>query len=240
MEAQSGGREQWMISAAFLIAEAVLFGWILVSSFLPNAKGDVVRFSMILVCVVYVFARILTEKSRETWFLFLAFVFSAAADYFLIYREDRYLLAVGLFSAAQIFHALRISAAWQWKKGLGPWLLRGLVLLAGLSVLKLLKIRDPLIYLGVFYILNLIFSFTESIGLAASDKRYVILPAGLFLFILCDVTVGLRGMGEPWNLSDSLVRTAASLTYVFYVPSQVLIALAGTVFGKRETLWKIC
>ena len=238
------GRQTGILAcAAFLLAEAVLFGWILRTTF-GEGNGDAARYASIVLCAVFALARLAAaakcgKRSRiaEAAFLFAAFVFSAAADWFLVFDPVRALPAVCLFGIAQIFHALRVMNA---AGGLSKrWLaVRLLLLAAGAAVLAVSRIRDPLIYAGTFYILNLTVSFARSFGPAVRTRAYRILPAGLFLFILCDVTVGLRGMGASWGLPGQLLRTAADLTYIFYVPSQVLIALAGIEFRRRDASWK--
>ncbi len=244
-----------LLCAAFLLAEAVLFGWIVWTTF-SEGSGDKARMASIVVCAAFALVRfaltLLKECGRvprsedeeagtgsdtaEEAFLLSAFIFSSAADRYLIFDPEKTLSAVLIFCVAQVFHALRIMAA----SGMsGGWLFaRAVLLLTGGAVLAIMKVRDPLIYAGTFYILNLAVSFARSIGLAGKKRSCLILPAGLFLFILCDITVGIRGMGPSWDLPERLVSVASDLTYIFYVPSQVLIALSGLEFRRREASWK--
>ncbi len=244
-----------LLCAAFLLAEAVLFGWIVRTTF-SEESGDKARMASIVICASFAFARLAltllkecrrdprseVEETRpgsdpaEEAFLLSAFIFSSAADRYLIFDPEKTLSAVLIFCIAQIFHALRIMAVSGLSRG---WLLaRAGLLLAGGTVLAAMRVRDPLIYAGTFYILNLAVSFARSIGAAGRNRSYRILPMGLFLFILCDITVGIRGMGPSWNLPERLVSTASDLTYIFYVPSQVLIALSGLEFRRRDASWK--
>ena len=234
------GVKRFPISAAFLSAEAVLFGYILYTTFLAGG-GDAARFLSIIVCALYALLSVLLfEHARNRLFfsgsdgifLLFAFLFSCIADYFLIFRPEKALPAVILFGIAQIFHALRIASFRTRFPKTGLCLRIGL-LTAGFLAAALLKVRDPLIYAGIFYFLNLVVSFGESTVQAFCDRRFL-LPLGLFLFILCDVTVGIGGMGRDWGFPPEWIRTAADLTYVFYVPSQVLIAL-GSIPLRKES-----
>ncbi|HNX60647.1 MAG TPA: hypothetical protein PKK43_16205, partial [Spirochaetota bacterium] len=51
----------------------------------------------------------------------------------------------------------------------------------------------------------------------------IVIAAGMTMFFLCDCTVGVRMAAD-----DPMVRTlATSLTWVFYMPALVLLALSG-------------
>ena len=237
------GSVEWIICAAFILTEAVLFGCVLYTTFVTGG-GDGARYAVIVCCALYAMLMLLLnlrkpEKAahpaaeKAAVYLTAAFLFSCAADFFLVFRPEKALPAVCLFGIAQVFHALRIGAFRG--KGALKWAAARLVLIViGMVTAALLRVRDPLIYAGIFYFFNLVLSFAESIVLTQKDRRFLILPIGLFLFILCDITVGINGMGSSLHLSEKLIRISADLTYVFYIPSQVLIALAGQSVQKES------
>ncbi|MBR5755697.1 MAG: hypothetical protein IKX97_07780, partial [Erysipelotrichaceae bacterium] len=69
----------------------------------------------------------------------------------------------------------------------------------------------------LFYFVNLTMNFVSSLSGNVSRLYSV----GLFLFVLCDVCVGLHNLlpaGKPYDI-------ATFLMWVFYLPSQVLISI---------------
>ncbi|MBO7363826.1 MAG: hypothetical protein J6U26_00645 [Lachnospiraceae bacterium] len=209
----------WIEAAAFVLAEAVLFSVIVYGLFSGHAYPET-RYASIVLCLAESVVLACVFRRRPDIFLVLAMVFTCIADYFLVIRDADYELAVGVFSVAQLFHAARLFAR-------EPARLRFSVLLrlalTGISFLVCAQIgvRMVLIYLALFYIINLLCNLLESFLQGAPAAGF-----GFVLFLFCDITVGLNGMGGSWGLPYSLIRTAAALTWVFYLPSQVLIVLA--------------
>ena len=62
--------------------------------------------------------------------------------------------------------------------------------------------------------------------------RLFLAALGFLLFIACDVTVGLNGMKEAWNVPDGVADALGRLTWVFYLPSQIMIVFSSE--KKRE------
>ncbi len=81
----------------------------------------------------------------------------------------------------------------------------------------------------MFYFANLV---TNQIYAFAQTKHSYLLPIGLFLFILCDVFVGLSVLESSFlpipedSLIHKINEIGLNMAWVFYVPSQTLIALS--------------
>ncbi|MBQ7600904.1 MAG: hypothetical protein IJU49_01890 [Lachnospiraceae bacterium] len=210
--------------------------------------ADLVMTAVILVFVSIRAAHRATTgaRLRESIFLFLAYVCTATADYFLTITADRYEIAVGVFLGAQIFHFLRISAARHAasKDALVKHPLAGIllsvfarVILSGLVliVLHVTGLWSLLNALAAVYFVELLMNTMDAALTAAHALRFAVLAAGFLLFICCDVTVGLRALTEVGTISMTPDRFALNtyLTWVFYLPSQVMIILSVLVARKK-------
>lgn len=147
-----------------------------------------------------------------------ALCLTVGADWFLLVRDDHYLVGMGLFLAVQGLYALRLHRL---RGTLSPLLLlRGALLLlwGGGPVMEptLLPLWTALLYFS-----NLCLNTVEAFALGPSRRRFA---WGLLLFICCDICVG------AWNVSLFLPSAWAEFArvgmWLFYLPSQVLIVLS--------------
>ena len=244
-----------VLIAAWLIAEALAY------VFIVTKKDQLFPFSVTYlsivadllvtlgILIVAIFRRVGGDlKGARLWeciFLFLAYICTAAADYFLTITADRYEIAVGIFIGAQLFHFLRISVA----RGkvsreagvrhplLGIFLsllARAILTVLLLIVLHVTGLWSLLNLLAVIYFVELLLNTIDAAFTAEHGFRFAVMAAGFLLFICCDVTVGLRALAEAGTLSMTPDRFALNtyLTWVFYLPSQVLIILS--VLARRK------
>lgn len=210
------------LTAAFLIIEFLFYIEIFFWTFSGKTVPDV-RYIGVCLCFLASAVNAAVKRSRESLFLVCAMAFTVAADWFLVVLDDRYALSVAIFTGAQAFHFLRIFSVREagFKKSL---FIRLCVFGASLP---LLRFEDPLIYLGANYIFNLAANAFDSACGIKKDRRFAMLTVGLVLFILCDVSVGLNGMRETFGLPDRIADLAATMIWIWYLPSQVLIVLSG-------------
>lgn len=224
MKRKSGFREIKIWMTAFLLAEGILYAVILIR----EAKGaDVpaLRYLSVVIAFAAAFFLWFIRRTKEQAFLLVAMVFTAAADVFLVLLDRFYELAVGLFFIAQCLHAFRIGIG-AGKKPAKSVAFRIAASALGLVFLFLFRQCSLLMMLGVFYAAELCFNWIDS-GLAIRrEPRFLLSFIGFFLFILCDLTVGLNGVGHGFGIPDSVIGLSANLTWVFYLPSQVLIVLS--------------
>ena len=184
------------------------------------ADSTPVKFAAICLCLV---TALLGAESPDAGLVALALCFTVGADWFLLVRNDHYLLGTGLFRVVQLLYACRLFRL----RG-GAVCPRGLALRAGGLVLcVLLAVRSswffPLIGLPLFYFLSLCVNAAEAFALPRGrlSRRFA---WGLLLFIGCDVCVG------AWNLG-LLGEFARVGMWLFYLPSQVLIVLSQNAKG---------
>ena len=173
-----------------------------------SAGGDGVKYLTIVVCLL---AAVWSARHGGSRLMAWAMAFTLAADTFLLLLDRWYGMGIVLFCVVQGLYLARIRRAC----GRTLWALR-----AGLAAAWVL-----LNALGMGTALNLLVNACQSLTLR-SERLFA---AGLWLFLLCDVCVGLRN--QP-SLLPGLAGAAQVGMWLFYLPGQVLLVLSG--FPKRR------
>lgn len=139
-------------------------------------------------------------------------------------------LAVGMlfFSVVQLLYAVRL--VWQTPPRHRGWLLalRGAVSLLALlaTTVVLGEGCDLLALLSLFYFSNLLVNAATALALA---RRGPFLAMGLSLFVFCDLFVGFSMLGQylpSESLPAFLTHPPINMAWVFYAPSQLLLAIS--------------
>jgi len=209
---------------AFLLIEGGLFAVILIRE---AAGPDEIALRFLSVAVACFFAAelLIMRRGAERLFLLLAMAFTVSADVFLVLLDRHYELAVGLFLIAQCLHAVRILLGG--KRSVLPSVIARLALsVSAVAALVIFKFFAPLTVLGALYAAELLMNVIDSALSVRSGKRFILSFIGFFLFLLCDVTVGLNGIGRGFGIPSGVLSALSDLTWVFYLPSQVLIVLS--------------
>ncbi len=203
------------VTAGFLAAEGLLYAAFLALD-LTGRGGDTIflKYGGILLCVLFTLASAL--KGGDT-LVPVALALTAGADWFLLVRNDRYALGIALFLCVQTVYFLRLRRA----GAPAAWPLRaGLALAAGLG-LYALNMASPVNLLAGLYFSQL---FSNTIlSWARKGGRWRTFAAGLTLFVGCDICVGLFNALPP---AVPLYFAVSVGMWLFYLPSQVLIALS--------------
>lgn len=186
------------------------------------ASSTWVKFAAICLCCA---AALTGAGSRDGRLVALALCFTVGADWFLLVRDDHYVLGVCLFLLVQALYALRL---YRWRGRSTPlvWLRLALAVLWG--VFSLIEPTLFQLWCVALYFLNLCVNCLEAFALGAPLRRFA---WGLLLFVCCDVCVGL------WNVSVFLPAPLAEFSrmgmWLFYLPSQVLIVLSQRLEGEH-------
>ena len=214
-------RNQKIYTAAFLLIELVLYGLILTTG------GDVLvwsSFISIAVCFLYA----LTQIRTGDLFIIGGLACTLAADYFLVICSPiQQLNGMTCFLMAQALYAIRLH-----RENPNRVILlvrRGVTVAAIIAAALILRNKaDPLAVISLCYYVNLIMN---TISAFTQFKVNKLLPIGLILFLLCDTVIGLQmacGVYLPIP-EDSLIYKIIfmdfHLSWFFYLPSQVIIAL---------------
>lgn len=199
------------LSALFCAAEGVLYIVFLALDLLNRGARTVgLKYAGILLCVLFA---LLLGADR---LIPVALLFTAAADFFLLVRGDHLAVGVGLFWVVQALYALRLR---RMGAPLAPWLRAGAAL-AAVLLLPAARLVTPLNILALIYFSQLAVNTALAWRLPAGR----LFAAGLTLFVGCDICVGLFNVLSP---SAALFPFVSFGMWMFYLPSQVLIALSG-------------
>jgi hypothetical protein len=224
------------LALSFIAMEAVLF--VLVIFF---GHGKWAEYSSILIALTV--ALIFFEKTPRGFSIPLGMLFTAAADLCLVILSPaRDTLGVVFFLVTTLSYAallyLEEPDARVKKYHIYVRASLSLLLIGGMFAV-LGKESNFLSFISCFYFANLL----SSIILSFAYGKSKIFSAGLLLFALCDLFVGLSVLTNDYLAMDSgsiLYRIANppfNAVWLFYIPSQTLIVLSlifKRVNPKRE------
>lgn len=206
----------------FLLTELLLYPVIL---FARGKAAVFSSFGAIVLCFVYG----LMHLSSGSRLLLCGMAVTVAADFCLVICNPRQqLLGMVFFLAAQIFYAVKLHTEKPNPRLL--FLRLGLTLGAVvLCVLVLRKNTDALALVSLCYYANLVMNLVAAFG---TGKKYRLLAIGFVLFLLCDTIIGLQEGAKGYlNIAQDTwfykwLFMDFNMPWVFYLPSQVCIALS--------------
>lgn len=212
---------RWLI-----IWVAIYISFLLLDILFPNFWGSaLLKYLGIFLCIIYA-----NQKYSKDYTLELALLFTFLADTILVWTP--YTLAgVYVFCFAQFMHLTRLTKLSQ--SALGIYAL-------ALSVFFALNIAnglEPIIAVATVYGLELICNIVMSVKNYRKDKKNFRARCafyGFICFFCCDLCVALRFLAINNYLSATLIPLTSFLVWVFYYPSQVLIANSSTM-GPTKT-----
>lgn len=212
----------------FAVVEAVLYVLFLVEDFGGADVGINVwlKYSTVLLAFVFsiihfVFWGTDSRNLFDAMLLSLGLILTLVSDLFLLVIGDYYEIGLATFIGAQICYFARIQRTKLWLVISAS--IRVALPIVAISVLASFGEANALFCLVAIYFVQLVMNFAESVAsvFMAKDRaeraKYIVLSVGFLLFIGCDICVGLT------NLYDGM---ANELIWLFYTPSQVLIALS--------------
>lgn len=206
----------------FLLPEGCLYLLFLsLDLFLPGSGWDIpLKYLSVLLCFCFVLQ---AGKGGDGALMKAALGFTLLADLFLLVLDRWYLTGVSCFCVVQLLYLTRIAKLRPEKLPL-RLILRGLLAAAALLIAWRLGVLDSLTALSLFYFSQLLCNALESLHLGSSYRAFSL---GLFLFLGCDLCVGLQNL-SAWvpGAGGPLVEFARVGMWLFYLPSQVLISLS--------------
>lgn len=230
-------KKQLSILCVFITIELVL--GILVQT-TSNNLNTIVSFSSVVLAFLY--SLLLIKKNKDTFLTSVGLFTTVCADIFLVVMNPRIQLpAMFFFSVTQICYFLRLYFNEDSKTRKIHLIVRIIVTLVslGITTLVLKDKTDLLSLISLFYyanlIINIVFSFT-------GHEKSIIFSIGLILFACCDLLIGFNIMSSayielsPGTFFYFLAHPGFNLAWVFYVPSQVLIALSNTSLKEKALI----
>ena len=216
------------VTIAFLVCEAIL-------GILVQCTGDGLLIAVSYACVVLacLFVGLFYEKSAAYYLTQLGLVCTVIADLFLVVMSPiKQLPAMAFFSATQLCYFFRLYKGHnRCNLRVIHCIIRGSLIVIALSLTAIVlgNNTDALSLVSLFYyanlIVNIVFAFVEF-------KKESLLAIGLLLFLLCDTVIGLNVMASSYipvaegTLIYNILHCNFNLAWIFYVPSQALIALS--------------
>ena len=196
------------VKKCFVALEAALYLLFLALDAFSTG-GDGVKYLTIVVCLL---AAAWSAQHGGSCLMAWAMVFTLAADTFLLLLDRWYGAGIVLFCVVQGLYLARIRRAC----GRTLWVLRAGLVAAAWVLLSALGMGTALNLLAALYFVNFLVNAFQSLTLR-SERLFA---AGLWLFLLCDVCVGLRN--QP-SLLPGLAGAAQVGMWLFYLPGQVLL-----------------
>ena len=221
-------RKQAILILSFLGLECILYILLLFA----GGKTEILS-SYLSIVFCFLFALLFGRKHAPLITAGLAC--TLGADFFLVICNPRQQLwGMVFFLAAQIFYAVFLHSAQKNK-----YLLIGRILLVLLvEVIAGIILKDKLDLLAIVsvcYYVNLIMNMLTAFS---KFRQHPLLAIGFAFFILCDTIIGLQVAAEGYlpigtdTLLYQVLFIDFNLAWVFYLPSQVLIALS-TIRHKK-------
>ena len=204
----------------FLAAEGILYRLILTTHGTTLVHAE---YTAIVLC--FLFALI----SFRDPLLIGGLAFTVLADFCLVLCNPiQQLWGMVFFLGAQACYAVKLH-----RQGLHPgWLIARVALMvvsAVVAVVVLGENTDPLALVSLAYYVNLILNMICAF-VRFRDNR--LLAIGFLLFILCDTVIGLQVAAGGYlpiaegSVLHKIIFMPFHLSWFFYLPSQVLIALS--------------
>ncbi len=216
-----------VLSACFITAEAILC--ILIQTVGGRANAYL-SFGAILLACAFVF--VFFDKGIDFALSAEALIFTVIADFFLVLLEPRQqLFGMIAFLIVQACYFGKIMLLSDSRvKNTVHFAVRGgvSIIVVAVTVFVLNDACDALAVISMLYfanlVLNVIFAFIEA-------RANSLLPAGLLLFMLCDIFVGLSMLDGYLTVTEGsfiykLAHPGFNAAWLFYVPAQTLLALA--------------
>lgn len=206
------------LRSTFLSVEGVIYACFLLLD-LTGRGGETtgIKYAGILLCVAF-------SLMGSDRLVPLALGLTAGADWFLLVRNDCYAAGIALFLCVQAVYFVRLRTA----GADGAYLLRAALALGAGAGVYALHMASPVNLLAALYFSQLVSN--TLLAWRLKGERWRTFALGLTLFVGCDVCVGLFNALPG---SSPLYFAVSVGMWLFYLPSQVLIALSALP-GKEE------
>jgi len=209
----------------FVAAELAIYITFICMESAGNYDTIMIKYAGILICLAAAAVGCLFY-GKDGLVLTCALVFTAISDLFILVMNKYYEIGVTTFIVVQTIHFLRIYLI----NGRKPYISLGIRFGLATVILIILGATgklNALTGLVAVYLPMLTGNVAESIFLYKKSLHYILYAVGLFLFLCCDICVGLDNFAMMGiTLPEGLKNFVGSAIWIFYLPSQVLIVLS--------------
>lgn len=195
------------MTAAFLGLEAALYAAFMTLD-LTGGSGDPGKYASIAVCLVF---SVLFARRGGSRLMAAAMALTLGADTFLLLLNRWYGAGLALFCGVQGLYLIRILR----RCGRSLWGLRLFLVTAAFLGLWALGLLSPLNLLAAVYFANFLVNACQALSLSMPLFAW-----GLWLFLLCDVCVGVHN--QPELFPEWLAAFAQVGMWLFLLDLRVL------------------
>lgn len=216
----------------FLALQIILFPKI------QESTADVWSYTAFFsIALIALFALLACRCKGAGHLIRLGLLLTLVADYFIVIEYDSYLKGMVVFLFVQIAYFLyllfreervRVRVA----NFLTRILLSTVLCLAPIVILE--EGVDALSLVSVIYYANLLTNVVFAFLCGKEERMFAI---GLVLFAMCDLCVGIESFSYFYldtDISAFFYNDSLNLSWLFYQPSQVLIALSLYFYKDKE------
>jgi len=221
------------LTVLFVLAEAIFF--VLIQMNIRGAHNYLCFFSVV---TALAFSATVSSPRFDSVVTVIALVFTVCADYcLLLVRPEPRVVAMIFFNTVQLCYFLRLfAAAHSHRERTVHVTVRLAVIAVAIAVAYIILggMVDTVSLISMIYFANLV---TNIIFAFYHHDRYLLFAVGLLSFALCDVFVGLGVLVNDYlrlgrdTLLWKMTHSGVNFIWLFYVPSQTLIAISA---GKRN------
>ena len=214
------------ITLLFIIIEVIVYAIFIWKDITSLDDTTAYKFFAICLCFVFSLYNILNH-TIDGIILSCALFFTVISDLITLVIDDYYVLGVSCFIIVQSIYMLRI-ALYSKKPLYKTIIVRFLIISAVLIGLIIAESFDPLTFVSAIYFSMLLINSIESVFIRKMSFYHLIFCIGLWLFVCCDISVGLYNITDVLGIaiSNSAYDFVANSMWAFYLPSQVLIVLS--------------
>ncbi len=224
-----------IILAVFVAVEIIIYVIFNVLAAIHPGDPVYIKYAGIVLCLVVSAVMIWFYRDRDAIVLTCAFFFTVVSDLFLLILDDLLEVGVCTFIIVQSIYLYRLYAD-RLKKIWITLTVRAAVFIIVIGLLAGLSHVNLLIAEVSIYIVMLVANCVDAFLLSRRGIKNILFGAGLVLLLCCDICIGLyQGSMIGVDLPAKTADTIQSLIWIFYMPSQVLIALTvnrGGMCGK--------
>ncbi len=214
--------------AVFIAVEIIIYiTFNILSAVLPD-DPIYAKYAGVLLCLAASGAAIYFYKhSKDSIIVTCAMVATAISDLFILVLDDYYEVGLITFLITQSLYLYRLYAG-RYKKIWITLVARAAVAAALLITLGVLTGLNFLLVEVAIYIVMLAGNLADAVFICVRKGRTLngmLFAVGLFLFLCCDICVGFHnGSMVGISLTEAQANVIQYLIWIFYLPSQVLIA----------------
>lgn len=215
-----------IIFAVFILVQTVIYIIYNVLSARQPEDPIELKYAGILLCLAVSAVMIYFNRDADSVIATAAMVFTAISDLFILVLDDYFKIGLATFIIAHSLYLYRLYNG-RVKKIWISLTVRAVVAAILIGVVCGVFGADLLIIEAGVYIVLLFGNCVEALIMCNRGLKNILFSIGLLLFLGCDICVGLKhGSMVGVELSEKVYNFVVYMIWVFYLPSQVLIACA--------------